>query len=201
MAAVTACDSMNTSSIINFIVLSFSLLGTALGQGTFQFQNYDGPLGINAPVFDAQGVALSGNAYLAELYGGIVSNSLSPAMPRTAVPFFTGIGAGYFQAPHAVFFEDVPGGSFAWLQVRAWDARLGATYENVVALSLGGYGSSPVFYAVSGNPGALVPPAPLIGLQSFSLLPVVPEPSAWTLLALGGAVLLWALRRQSQSRL
>ena len=60
-----------------------------------------------------------------------------------------------------------PGG-YAWLQVRAWDARLGATYEEVMALGIGGYGESPLFYAQGSNPFKTLPeaPAPFIGLGS-----------------------------------
>ena len=95
----------------------------------------------------------------------------------------------------------VPPFGYAWLQVRAWDAGLGATYEEVTALGIGGYGASPLFYAQGADPTALLPitSGPLIGLQSFSLLPVVPEPSTWALLALGGTVL-WAFRRHPRGR-
>jgi len=60
------------------------------------------------------------------------------------------------------------------LQVRAWDARLGSTYEEVSARGIDGYGESPLFYA-QGNgisPNGVLP-APLIGLRSFSLRPAL----------------------------
>ena len=87
---------------------------------------------------------------------------------------------------------------YAWLQVRAWDARLGGTYEEVMGLGIGGYGESPLFYARGNSPFAdpPIPPAPLIGLQSFSLRPVVPEPGTWMLLTLGGLGLVTATRRK-----
>lgn len=58
---------------------------------------------------------------------------------------------------------------------------------------------SPLFYAQGTDPYSEPPrlPAPLIGLESFSLLPIIPEPSASALLALGGAVLWWSRRRSS----
>lgn len=66
-------------------------------------------------------------------------------------------------------------------------------------VGIGGYGASPLFYAQGSSPfDVLGVPARLIGLQSFSLLPVVPEPSTWALLALGGTGLCWALWRQRQ---
>ena len=74
---------------------------------------------------------------------------------------------------------------WAWLQVRAWDARLAMTYEEVSALGIGGYGESAVFYQQGGDPYDIlgIPPR-LIGLQSFSLR-AIPEPSAAALALLG----------------
>lgn len=168
----------------------------ASGQGTFFLQNYSPSDGVNAPVFDAQSVPLAGSDYLAELWGGPTPDSLAPAVSfgsRVMAPFLTGRGAGYFQHMSVVDVEipSVPGGAWAWLQVRAWDARLGATYEAVVASGLGGYGESNFLQLIAG--GAGVPPslpAPLIGLQSFSLREIVPEPSAAWLLLLGLPLLL-----------
>ena len=86
------------------------------------------------------------------------------------------------------------------MQVRAWDARLGPTYEQVAALGLGGYGESPTFFAQGSNPFAdpPQPPAPLIGLQSFRLRPIIPEPTSWVLLTLVGMTLLWAKKRRTE---
>jgi hypothetical protein len=63
---------------------------------------------------------------------------------------------------------------------------------------VGGYGESPLFYAQGGNP---VPPGvslprPLIGLESFSVLQEVPEPSAWLLFAVGIGGLAWRVSRR-----
>jgi hypothetical protein len=84
--------------------------------------------------------------------------------------------AGYVQIPN------VPS-LFPWLQVRAWDARLGSTYDAVKALAIGGYGESNLFQKQGGNRfGLPSQPEPLIGLQSFNL---VLEPSAFLLLLIG----------------
>lgn len=184
---------MRIASVISLVGLIFSLPYTVPGQSTFQFQNRHSTYGIDSPVFGAQGVPLAGADYLAELYGGPISNSLIPATAfgaRVMVPFLTGSGAGYFIGP-SVLISTVPSGGWAWLQVRAWDARLGATYEEVASRGLGGYGESAPFYAQGGNTGLLVPPQPLIGLQSFSLRGVIPEPSASLLLLLGLPLLFW----------
>ncbi len=183
-------------------LMGLSLLNgtlTVLGQSTFEMFNRNPFAGVNAPVFDAQGVALAGSNFQAELWGGMSSDSLPPAVDynfgggRLIVSFGTD---GYFYSSHSAFLLSiVPPGGGAWLQLRAWDARLGATYEQVSALSAGGYGESPLFYAQGGNPTTPTLPAPLIGLQSFNLRPVIPEPSNLALVALGNAAL-WGFNRR-----
>lgn len=202
---------MKTTTFITWSVLSFLLLQSALGQATFRFNNYSPSSSINAPVSDAQGNLLAGENYLAELWGGAAPDSLTPAIAvysgqRVIIPFQSPAGAGYFRdayvgrdgADHPSIFSVLPGG-WAWLEVRAWDARLGATYEEVTALGIGGYGQSQLFYAQGGIPDLLSIGAPLFGLQSFSLLPIIPEPSSYALLALGGAAL-WVLRLLRRQR-
>jgi len=160
-------------------------------QSTYFFSNY--LVGLDAPVFDAAGSRLSGANYVAVLYGGPASSGLQlggnflSLTPMTPVPFtFMPNGlAGYFRGGTVEVNSMSPGG-FAWLQVRAWDARLGATFDGVATLGLGGYGESNLFYAPGGNPTGLPTlPEPLTGLQSFSLLPEVPEPNSLLLLLLG----------------
>jgi len=184
------------------IIVGLSAAGFASGQTLFWFQNYYPPL-VDAPIMDAQGVRLAGSAYAAELWGGPAPDRLAPAVSysnkeRLITPFFVGQGAGYFRNNEgSATILGVPPGGWAWLQVRAWDARLGSTYEDVVALGIGGYGESPLFYAQGSDPfdyKAL--PAPLIGLESFRLRPVIPEPSTWALIAVGGGVLVWMTRRK-----
>jgi hypothetical protein len=151
---------------------------------------------VNAPVFGSDGSRLSGANYVAMLYGRPTADSLSPAVVGLTtqimppVPFTITVNGqgGYF------FFTDSPGyvqirsSLDPWLQVRAWDARRGASYEAVKALGIGGYGESNLFQKHGGNPfGLPSPPEPLIGLQSFNL---VPEPSAVLLLLVGLPLLL-----------
>jgi hypothetical protein len=169
------------------------------GQSTFELKNYHPPV-VNAPVFDAQGVPLAGSNYLAELWGAATTDSLAPLQVfdqggrRLIAPFLSN---GYFLSGISVSVPTVRPFGWAWLQVRAWDSRLGSTYEEVAALGIGGYGESPLFYAQGNSPYADPPmdPALLIGLQSFSLRPV-PEPSTLGLLSLGGMVLCFAWQRR-----
>lgn len=182
------------------VLLALFFADNLVAQSTFSFNNRPGGP-VDAPVYDWQGVPLSGPNYVAELYGGVSSASLIPTTDlfsrmRFTPAFRTGTNAGYWFGNNAIMtvWEAIPGGA-AWLQVRAWDVRLGATYEDVVALGLGGYGESPLFYARGGDPTQYVDPAPLIGLESFSLRPIIPEPSAPVLFALG-SVVMWMLRQR-----
>lgn len=194
---------MKVNSFKVTCALTIVWVAGASGQSTFIFQNYDPYAGIDAPVFDANGVRLSGTNYAAELWGGVASDSLSPTLDfisgqRLMLPFEPGLAAGYFFSTASMTVWAAPGNGFAWVQVRAWDARVGATYEDVLARGLGGYGESSLLYIEGGNPLGMPPtvPRPLTGLESFSLRPVIPEPSTWTLLALGGATLYWLSRRK-----
>ena len=176
------------------------------GQSSFDFRNRFPELGFFAPILDSNEVPLEGTNYLAELYGGATAASLTPALQglvgnsRLILPFnrLGYIAAALAEPSSEVIVRSVPPYSYAWLQVRAWDARLGGTYEEVMGLGIGGYGESPIFYQQGNNPLRIPPelPAPLIGLQSFSLRPVVPEPGTWVLLALGGLGILTAARRR-----
>jgi len=196
---------MSTTSIIVSGALNLLVTWAAVGQSSFWLNNI-GP-NLDAPVFDAQGNLLEGSSYLAELWGGATPDSLTPVLTfytrqRIFAPFLTGAGAGYFRdtyvgrvgADHPTVLT-VPSFGWAWLEVRAWDSRLGATYEGVAGLGIGGYGESAIFYAQGTSPNLLTPGAPLIGLQSFSLRPVVPEPSAILLLLLGLSFLSIRARR------
>ena len=186
------------SSLVGIIV---SLPACCDGQSRFFFSNF-ASAEVNAPVFDATGAPLSGANYVAMLYGGPTPDFLAPARdantllrmdpsPFTRLP--QGM-AGYFRTL-VVDITTVPCGAPAWLQVRAWDAQLGGSYEEVVQLNIGGYGESNIFFAEGADP-CLVEPSPptlLIGLESFSLRAVIPEPSPLLLLLLGSPLLL--LRR------
>lgn len=187
------------------IVCVLNLLVTTITWGQSSFWLYNTP--VDAPVFDAEGNPLTGLDYLVELWGGTDSGSLSPALTyytsqRVRIPFLD--GAGFFRDGYEgrgstddLVISGAPSGGRAWLQVRAWDARLGDTYEEVQALGIGGYGESSLFFAEGGVPGLLLPDPPglLLGLEPFSLLPIIPEPSTSALGALGAAALWWARRR------
>jgi hypothetical protein len=155
-------------------------------------------------VLDWDGSLLAGADWRAEIYGGAVSQSLVPLIDinshyaRVIVPLYQ---PGVFLSGRSgVSVLAVPPHGWAWLQMKVWDVRLGATFEEAVARGMGGYGQSALFYAQGGNPNEPLPtpPGALIGLQSFSVLPVIPEPSMCLLLG-GGLAGLWLARRRRSS--
>ncbi len=194
---------MQARAIAGVILGSLSFASVVFSQSSFVFSNIF--MDVNAPVYDAYGVPLEGPGYLAELWGGLTADSLSPAVRYTGLegrliaPFLT---QGYVRARGSAIVLSVPPGGLVALQMRAWDASLGGTYEEVMARGLGGYGESRIFYEVGGNPIAPlpVPPSPLTGLESFSLRAVIPEPTTWALFAIGGLAVLGFLRRFKSRR-
>jgi PEP-CTERM motif len=172
-------------------------------KGQSAFWLYNNTAGVRAPVFDADGHPLEGSRYLVELWGGVTPDSLTPAIAtwtseRVIIPFETG---GFFvdRNPGARGYStvfSVPPTQSAWLQVRAWEAALGATYEEAVSRGLGGYGESPLFSAQGSDAYDMLSlPGRLVGLESFSLRPV-PEPSTWGLLLVGGLTIAFVMRRR-----
>src|SRR6185503_11954588 len=117
-----------------FLLITFAFAQAALAQADFVFNNYSPGFGLDAPVYDADGNRLFGTNYVAELYGGITADSMvlaqGGAAPMEPVPFtrICSNQTGYFAGLGFVHFPGVPGDQFAWLQVRAWDLRLGETY-------------------------------------------------------------------------
>ncbi len=179
--------------LIHFALLIFLSLQT-LGQGTVLFYNHVTQAGIDAPVFDADRVTrLAGSAFLAQLYAGPSSASLTPVgQPRV---FQTGLGAGYW-SPDTVVIPNVAAGTSAFLQVHVWSASLGTSFE-AAAQAGAGFGLSKIFSVLTGNDtkGNTQPPsfpANLAGLESFSL---VPEPGPGVLFCLG-SVCLFALGKR-----
>src|SRR3989442_15829475 len=90
---------MKTFYQIGLVALNLLLTGGATAQSSFELRNVDPSYGVNAPVFDAQGVPLAGPNYRAELWGAATPDALAPALDlangstRVIVPFRTG---GYF---------------------------------------------------------------------------------------------------------
>jgi hypothetical protein len=167
---------------------------SAYGQGSVNFTNFAPP--IDAPVFGVDGTTrLSGAGFMAQLYAGPAGGAL--AAIGAPAPFLAGGGAGYFNAGSRAIAAVAPGAA-ADLQVRAWDASAGSTYEAALAAG-GAAGVSGVLAGITtggaGSPPSL--PANLTGLTSFSLMPgaVIPEPSTIALGLLGAGLLMFRRRK------
>ena len=177
-------------------IACLALSVSAFAQGTVNFNNSPGAVGgTGAPVFDVDGTTrLEGTAYLAQLYAGPDAGSLQGW--GASLGFRTGAGAGFFNTTGvdtARSIGNVAAGAVATIEVRAWEAAGGTSFE---AAQAGGFkwGASSQFTVTTGGAGQPPSlPANLVGLTSFSL---VPEPSTYALLALGAAALF--LRRRSK---
>jgi hypothetical protein len=157
----------------------------AWSQGQIYFANISS--GVDAPIYDIDGTTrLAGPGFLAGLYIAPVGQSLAPL--ADPVPFLT-TSPGYFRGP-ILTVPGVPVGSTAAVQVVAWRASDGPSYAE--ANHPGGHVGSSGLLNVTLVGGAQ-PPSSLIGLQSFSLHEVVPEPSVLALGLLAGcAAMFWS---------
>lgn len=143
---------------------------------------------VDAPITDDKGVKLDGAAYLAQAYVGKTADSLAPV--GAALPFRTGAAAGYITST-ATTIANAPDGTPLFVQLKAWAAAGGTSYEAAYAAGkLAGFSNIvPVTAAEAPNL-----PQPMVGLTSFALA-AIPEPSILALGMLGAAALL--LRRRS----
>ena len=158
-------------------------------QGTVNFANAGATF--SAPFYDYDGVTrLSGSRYMAELLAGTSTASMAPAGSPT--PFLAGGGAGFFNGGVVAILSVAPG-SIGFFQVRVWDTTVGATYSAAQSAGLG-YGFSNIFSGPTGGVGTPPSsPTSLAGLQqSFTL---IPEPSIYALLALGGVAMFFRRRK------
>ncbi len=100
-------------------------------------------------------------AQFTQLYSGPTVDSMAPLGP--AVPFLTGAFAGLFNGGPRLI-PNAPPGTAAIVEVRAWEAAAGLTYEAALAAA-GKVGSSGVFSVVTG--GGALPIGRLTNLASF----------------------------------
>src|SRR5690349_1291896 len=103
-----------------FTSIFLGIGSVSLGQGYFNFFNFS-PIGVNAPVFDAQGNKLVGPDYLSMLYVGPTSTSLQPVLtdPGSTLAIQPFIALGYID-PVNVKAPNVVGGTLVWVQMVAW---------------------------------------------------------------------------------
>lgn len=161
----------NTAGTVYSLPATLSVSQSQAGGGTVVFANYfvDGLSEINAPVYDVDGVTPLNGGYVAQLYAGPSLALLRPA--GAPVSFGTGFDAGFWPQT-LVTLPTVTPGSIAFVQVRAWDPSVGATFE--MARAIGGkFGESEILQIPVG--GGLLVPTSLTGLQSFTMQAGLPE--------------------------
>ena len=154
-------------------------LSVARSQGTVWFMNRFGPE-VDAPFFDEQGVLLEGSAYLAQLYFWNADVGFGPAAGNPVV-FSTN---GWFFG-ESVVLPFVPECGSAWVQVRAWEAQGGETFEEAALAGAWTGVSTILFLQPLGSPGRpeACRHAPLIGLKYPGSPIVLQQPQARTILA------------------
>jgi len=162
----------------------------ALAQGQFNFGNKNtiSTPPIDAKVSDNLGSFLAGTAYWAQAYVKLATDPDSSYAPvGNAVNFRTGNNAGYIVTTAVT--TSFAGGTAVTVQMRAWEASGGTTYDAAVAAGKLYGSSNPVNLAVQVAPNT---PQDMQGLAAFSL---IPEPSTLALGVLGAAA--FFLRRRS----
>jgi hypothetical protein len=137
---------------------------------------------LDIPAYRADGLQrVSGDSgCMAQLYGGLAADSLSPI--GSPIFFGTGEHAGYIwsDSPITVMVPGVQAGSRVWVQVRAWEPHQGGSIPEVWPPPRF-MGQSEVFsLEVSETP------TPLLGLKPFRF-----QAAALTAVLQGGA---WVLR-------
>jgi hypothetical protein len=172
---------------------------TVHAQGTVWFQNLDSQRGIDAPVFESDGVTkLSGAQFIAELLGGPSTATLA-SLATTS--FLQGPAAGYYNGGiHGL--PSVAGGALGWVQVRVWSMSSGASFLEAQASGLpNSWWQSSVFSVVTGTTGSNPTfPGALTGLGTSPVyLNSVPEPSTLAVAGLGVIMLLASQRRNRRT--
>jgi hypothetical protein len=176
--------------LVYFCLVVASLASEAWAQGQIGFRNIVRGL-IDAPVFDTDcETRLRGNAYLSQIYVGLRADSLQAA--ASAVPFLsTGVG-GYMEQATGAVVDGAGDGTIVFVQLRAWEAAAGPSYEAAVS-SGGKHGFSNITTVQASTPPGPIPWA--VGIESYCLIPEPPAFSLWGCAAAVAGGLLAARRR------
>lgn len=161
----------------SILILLVASAAATQAQSTLDFSNYK-PGRVVAPVYDVDGITRLGDQYLGQLYAGSTANNLTAVGSPVRFRTHAGTNTGYIVAGRV----DVPGGAGVapvFLELRAWLASGGSTYETALAARVK-TGRSAVIHIMTGGGAIGAPPAPppaLIGLSAFSLQPPPAGPS------------------------
>lgn len=161
---------------------------TAVAQGTVHFTTKLAGV-VDAPVIYGENRELvtgtGSHAIMGQLYAGTPGGFMMPV--GVPIPFRSDADRGYITTGGEVLIPGtVPGGS-AHVQLVAWWVGMGSTFAEALSEGRGNIGLSAVI-AVNGLGGGTIPPAPLTGLQGFSIS-AIPEASTSSLALLGAALL------------
>jgi hypothetical protein len=164
----------NAGGIVWSLPSTLSVASNSIGGALIDFRNrFSSGISNEAPVFDIDGqTRLAGAGYLVQLYAGPTLETIRPA--GHPIPFRIGFLAGFFVG-QVVRLANVAPGETAFVQVRAWEATRGTSYEEARAVG-GKFGRSEILELRTMPPQA--PPVTLVGLQSFSLQVGLPRFSA-----------------------
>jgi hypothetical protein len=174
---------------------------SSFGQGSVNFANTS-----TQPVRTRSGAAvptaLQGGTYIAEL---LYAADGTPATDATFGLVGTRVGgtvgfatpqAGVFNGGGRTVTSITPPGGFGLFQVRVWDTRAGATFEEAMTSTQHELGYSSILRVDTADSTAVPLPTPAaLGMTSFQLS-IVPEPSAIALGLLGVGTLLMLRRRK-----
>jgi len=156
-------------------------------QGTINFVNRIVGV-VDARVYYKDNTTPADGNYVAQLWAAAPGGTLAAVGDPIAFRSTPDTGKGYW--PGAT--RTIPGvaeNGTAQVKVYAWASSLGATLAEVQAKNMGGWGESALLSSVATG-GGLNPPTALVGLQSFNISEVVPEPSIAALGLLGAGLLL-----------
>ena len=171
-AGIYAVRVQNNAGIAWSLGAKLVVTNAIAGGGQISFRNRFSSLygtNVDAPIFDIDGATgLNGSNFLAQLYGG---PSLNFSGPR-ASPRRSRVASAPAISSTRLSRCPRPPGSGAVVQVRAWDARKGSSYEEARAMG-GKFGKSTLLTLTTGDDWT--GPADLDGLQSFSLQAGMPQ--------------------------
>lgn len=188
-----------------FLLLVFSLgVTVAQAQGFLNFATAAGGPGGTVVAPGTNGLTntrMSGTEFQAQLYigpAGVLDASLltTNGVGGSPVFFLTGPQAGFVMGGTRVI-SGYAAGTTITVQLRAWWTATGATSweepNSAFRTSLSGPGAPNLIQVTLGDGVGTTPN--LVGMNSF-IIPFLPEPSAWALLALGAAAFATRFRRK-----